>query len=176
MVARRGLYIGLAGVLCVLLLWTQAAAKGVVQITVSGPGLPGEIEIVDADAIALFGEVEYTGHTQSVPEPLPAAYFEIHQTLGYEAEIIATNVYHYYPGGEAGYFYYADVIGGFSTAEGTWFVLAESSDQALRAYLAKLGASPQALGIETPVANAPPQPARFLQLVHRFARMILAAQ
>ena len=78
--------------------------------------------------------------------------------VGTADQIVAYNVHHYYPGqiDTAGFFYYANVVGGWSSAEGKWFASAEDSDRALREFLVSLGA-PRALGADIPGQSSRPE-------------------
>ena len=60
-------------------------------------------------------------------------------------EVIAHNVYHYYPAHDSspGYFLYADVINGGSSLEGMWAPLTEADEQVLHEFLCRLNRSMQ---------------------------------
>lgn len=140
--------------------FATAGAKGIVKVTLAGPGLPAPVERTDPAALELFGDF---GSTEQIAQPASAGaqpYFEIRVSLGAGNEIVAVDVFHYYPasGGQAGYFYYADVINGSSTAEGAYFRLSQETDRELREFLGGLGASlpeAQAGGAADPGRDAP---------------------
>src|SRR5688572_8269730 len=100
-------------------------AKEIIQVTISGPGLAGEIEMTDVEALARFAEFGFGTAQNDADSDVYDGYYVIQFHVGHEDEIVATNVYHYYPLSETGasYIYYADVINGFSTAEGQWYRL-----------------------------------------------------
>ena len=120
-----------------------AFAKELVKVIVLGPGLNGEVEITDPDQVSFFENLIRLPVIEEKPDGLSDAFFEIRMALGSAGEIVAYNVYHYYPaqGQVAGYFYYAGVTEGSSSVEGKWFSLAEDGDRALRELLVSLGAS-----------------------------------
>ena len=122
---------------------TPALAKELVKVIVLGPGLNGEVEITDPDQVSFFENLLRLPVIEEKPDGLSDAFFEIRMAVGSAGEIVAYNVYHYYPAQEdvAGYFYYAGVIEGSSSVEGKWFSLAEDSDRALREFLVSLGAA-----------------------------------
>ena len=120
-----------------------AAAKELVKVIIVGPGLNDEVEITDMEQVRFFEELLRPPFIDEKPEGLSDAFFEIRMAVVSGGEIVAYNVYHYYPaqGDVAGYFYYAGVLEGSSSAEGKWFPLAEDSDRALREFLVSLGAA-----------------------------------
>ncbi|TDI83831.1 MAG: hypothetical protein E2O74_06125 [Chloroflexi bacterium] len=122
---------------------TLAVAKELVKVIVLGPGLNGEVEITDPDQVSFFENLVRLPVIEEKPDGLSDAFFEIRMAVGSAGEIVAYNVYHYYPaqGQVAGYFYYAGVIEGSSSVEGKWFSLAEDGDRALRELLVSLGAA-----------------------------------
>jgi len=122
---------------------SPAAAKELVKVIVLGPGLNGEVEITDSDQVSFFENLIRLPVIEKKPDGLSDAFFEIRMAVGDADQIVAYNVYHYYPAqeGMAGYFYYAGVIEGSSSREGMWFPLAEDNDRALREFLVSLGAA-----------------------------------
>lgn len=122
-------------VVILLMSLSRALAKEIVQVMVSGPGLT--VEVTDADTLSLFREMRFEGMLDSPPSDAGQTFYEIHLILGHEDQIIATDVYHYYPAPAGGYIFYADVINGWSTAEGEWFRLEQASDDALREFIAQ---------------------------------------
>ncbi len=122
---------------------TPALAKELVKVIVLGPGLNGEVEITDPDQVSFFENLIRLPVIEEKPEGLSDAFFEIRMAVGSEDNIVAYNVYNYYPAQVevGGYFYYAGVIEGSSSVEGKWFSLAEDGDRALRELIVSLGAA-----------------------------------
>ena len=122
---------------------SPAAAKELVKVIVLGPGLNGEVEITDSDQVSFFENLIRLPVIEKKPDGLSDAFFEIRMAVGDADQIVAYNVYHYYPAqeGMAGYFYYAGVIEGSSSVEAKWFPLADDGDRALREFLVNLGAA-----------------------------------
>lgn len=134
---RRLLLIAVAA----LLPLGAALAKEIVQVTITGPGLDEAIEVTDEEALSLFRELRFDEGMIVLPPTDPGKpYFEFRLSVGADDQIIATDIHHYYFTLNGGYMYYADVIGGWSDAEGTWFRLSPGSDRALRDFLADRGA------------------------------------
>lgn len=121
---------------------TGVLAKEVVQVTITGPGLNTAVELVEADALAVFQAVRFDEGMITLP-PTDAAgpHFEVRASVGVGDQIVATNVEYYYFTPDSSYMYFADVEGGWSDAEGTWFRLSPESDRALRALLMAEGAA-----------------------------------
>ncbi|MBI5668777.1 MAG: hypothetical protein HZC41_12285 [Chloroflexi bacterium] len=118
-----------------------ALAKEIVQVTISGPGLDNPIKLTAADDLAVFRELRYDEGMIALPPTDPnGPYFEIRTSVGVNDQIVATDVGHYYFTADHSYMYFADVEGGWSDAERTWFRLSAESDRALRAFLADRGA------------------------------------
>lgn len=120
-----------------------ALAKGVVSVTISGPGLETEIEITDPDTMhALLG---LTGNQVFVKPEVGDTFYRVAMGIGDPAtgEVFATNVLHYYPDpqGGQGYVLFTDVEGGSSSAEGQWFRAVPAGEQALHEVLAGHGIS-----------------------------------
>lgn len=121
--------------LLLLLPLSRTLAKEIVLVTISGPGLT-TLEVSDSDSLSLFRDMRFEGMLDSPPSEVGKSFYEIHLILGHDDQIIATDIYHYYPAQKGGYIYYADVINGWSDAEGKWFRLEAASDHALREFLA----------------------------------------
>ena len=141
---RRALIALLLGSTLSAIALTPAAAKEVVKVIIVGPGLNDEVEITDTEQVRFFEQLLLPPFIDEKPDGLSDAFFEIRMAVGSgSGEVVAYNVYHYYPaqGDVAGYFYYAGVLEGSSSAEGKWFPLAEDSDRALREFLVSLGAA-----------------------------------
>ena len=122
---------------------TPAAAKELVKVIIVGPGLNDEVEITDTEQFLFIEELLVAPFIDEKPMGLLDAFFEIRMGYGSAGEVFAYNVYHYYPaqGDVAGYFYYAAVIEGSSSAEDRWFPIAEDDDRELREFLVSLGAT-----------------------------------
>ena len=82
-----------------------------------------------------------SGNALCEPADLVPDYFEVQLAIGDGTQVVATVVYHYFPGInlDHGYMYYADMIGGSSTAEGQWFELEDATDHDLRSILRAAG-------------------------------------
>lgn len=134
MTTRRWLLAALIAVGLGLMSFQATLAKEIVQVTISGPGFSGEVDMSHAEALMRFAELEFEATPDDVESEIYDSYYVIQLHIGYEDEIVATDVYHYYPLSETGtgYIYYADVINGFSTAEGQWYRLTDESDRMLR--------------------------------------------
>jgi hypothetical protein len=128
-------------VLLALLPGGASFAKGIVQITISGPGLDEPLVLTDADHLAEFRDFGFGTLLDDAPAGLDDDYFELRLGIGDGSEVFATNVYHYIPGINAdhGYLYFADVINGESSAEGRWFELGDAADRDLRHILRDAG-------------------------------------
>ncbi len=155
---------------------TPAAATELVKVIIVGPGLNDEVEITDTEQVRFFEELLRAPFIDEKPEGLFDAFFEIRMAVGSAGEIVAYNVYHYYPaqGDVAGYFYYADVLEGSSSAEGKWFPLAEDSDRELREFLVSLGAAGPLT--ESNSTQASPLPLAILLLVLVLASAVVLSR
>lgn len=136
---RRLLFVFI--VLASLLPLGAALAKEIVLVTITGLGLEAALEISDREQLALFERIRYDDGMIALPPTDPAGpHFEIRTSVGAGDEIVATNVHHFYFTSNGGYMYYADVEGGWTDAEQTWFRLSAESDRELRDFLAGQGA------------------------------------
>src|SRR5512143_3025920 len=86
-------------VLVALLPGGAAFAKELVQITITGPGLAETLEVTDAKQLA---DVHFESIMESAlaqaPTELEADYYEVRLAVGDGTHVVATFVYHYYPG------------------------------------------------------------------------------
>ena len=135
--------LALAGLLIALVALIPAGtsfAKEVVQVSITGPGLTNALDITDTDELATFQPL-LEGVPGKQPTEVDADYFELRLAIGDGKEVAATVVYHYFPGINAdhGYLYYAEFIGGTSSAQGQWFELEDRQDRALRTLLRAAG-------------------------------------
>ena len=123
----------------------RAQAKGVIlKVTITGPGLNNEIELTDEESLSVFQEIEVAGQIARPQSADTQSYFDIRMAIGYDTEIFATSVYHYYPasGEHPGYIYSTVINNGISSPEeGQYFLLSEKTNRAFRNLLADLGAS-----------------------------------
>lgn len=145
-----------------------ALAKGIVEITVSGPGLAGEVKVTEPSTIEALAQVGGAGVPANLLPALGEEFYAVRMAFGGETEeILATNVYHYYPdpAGGAGYVLFFDVEGGYSDAEGWWHRAPSAWDGALRGFLAGQGvewniASDPGSGPQSDPATAAADPIR----------------
>lgn len=140
MTRLRRLMLGLSLLTLLVLPWTFARAKEVISVIVSGPGLTGETELTQLHLIEPVAEMRTLDRFDDAPEGIGEHYFVLGLNVGTGQEIVATTVYHYYPttDPDIGYLYYADVMNGYSDAEGDWFRLDAESNRALRDVLFNL--------------------------------------
>jgi hypothetical protein len=124
--------------LCLLASPAGAQAKMLMRITISGPGLTGEVEVTDEEVLHALFDLPAGIRLQEVPMEMGGAYYTIHQEVGDGDRVFAVNVYHYYhdPQGGPGYLLFADVINGSASVEGAWFQPDERTGQALQTFLA----------------------------------------
>jgi hypothetical protein len=142
MKSRHLLVIALA-LLFSLLPLGSALAKGIVRVTITGPGLDGARELTPNAAAE--GLMPLFTDQISPPNGLGADYYTIREEMGFESEVFAANVYHYYPdpqGGD-GYIFYADVENGLSGSEGGWFRINPAVEQIIADVIAQAAFSPQ---------------------------------
>lgn len=116
---------------------TGTLAKEIVKVTISGPGLTGTVEVTDAEALSLFQNMRFGRMQNGKPSEVGETYYEIRLMIGDGKEIFATDIYHYYLTSKGSYLYYADVLNGWSDAEGKWFRLDRTTDAALRDFIAQ---------------------------------------
>src|SRR5215218_4632976 len=92
--------VALAGLLIALVALIPAGtsfAKEVVQVTITGPGLTDALDITDTVGLATFQPL-LEGVPGKQPTDLDADYFEVQLAIGDGKEVVATIVYHYFPG------------------------------------------------------------------------------
>lgn len=164
---RIGLVV-LLSLLIALALPGLASAKGPAQrITIVGPGLEGELEIVnDAALLNALSMTMLEDFMQPVDPPArPAPGFEI--TRFYEANTggyvpFDVVVYHPAPEGEPGAIYYDGIVNGSSEYDGRWFRTNPKGEAALREALAAHGANLDAVAtVTTPYLALSGQGSRF---------------
>lgn len=132
-----------------------AAAKGIVEITISGPGLAGEVKVTDQGTIAALSEVGGGGVPTNLPPGLGDEFYEIRMSIGGEAgRVFATNVLHYYPDPAGGPGYVLFVEGGFSDAEGWWHRAPSAWDSAFRGVLLSHGVDLAAVSLSPSQSQA----------------------
>ncbi|MEL7675038.1 MAG: hypothetical protein AAGU78_14975, partial [Chloroflexota bacterium] len=164
---RIGLVV-LLSLLIALALPGLASAKGPAQrITIIGPGLEGELEIVnDAALLNALSMTMLEDFMQPIDPPArPAPGFEI--TRFYEANTggyvpFDVVVYHPAPEGEPGAIYYDGIVNGSSEYDGRWFRTNPKGEAALREALAAHGANLDAVAtVTTPYLALSGQGSRF---------------
>jgi hypothetical protein len=137
-------------------------AKGVVSVTISGPGLGSEIEVTDPDTAQVL--MDLTGGRVLAQPKVGDTFYRV--AIGFgdpeTGEVFATNVYHYYPNPEGGpgHVLFADVAGDSRSTEGQWFRAAWSAEQALHKVLAGHGISLVSSKSDLPVVAPEKQPAK----------------
>jgi len=100
-----------------------------------------------------FESIMEAGRAEAPTEP-EANYFEVQMAVGDGTQVVATFVYHYYPGINAdyGYLYFADFIGGNADSIGQWFRLNDSVDREFRHLLRDAGVR---FGVSAPNCVSP---------------------
>jgi hypothetical protein len=117
---------------------TTALAKEIVSITISGPGLTGEVDVTDG---AVFAAMQDIGAEWVPANAVPSVgkdFYIVRIGFGDETgEVFATNVYHYYtdPEGGRGYLEYFGMEGGSSSGIGDWFRAPGAWEDAFRGVL-----------------------------------------
>jgi hypothetical protein len=121
----------------------QAQAKELAKVTIRGPGLNGEVELTDRENLNVIDELGFADQTYHPTSVGAEPYFEIRAAVGDGQQIVATNIYYYYPASKEhpGYIYYAGGINAWSSRDGQSFLLPEDTDRKLQELLANLGAS-----------------------------------
>lgn len=115
-----------------------AWAKEAVSITISGPGLAGEIQVTDEGTFRTLSDTGGAGMSASQLPILAEEFYVVRIGIGDETgQVFATTVYHYFadPVGSRGYLQYFDMEGGESSAEGSWFRAPAAWDGAFRSVL-----------------------------------------
>lgn len=139
---RRIMFLGILFVLMALLPSGASFAKEIVQITITGPGLAETLAVTDAQQLATLDLESLMNSSPGVaPSDPEADYFELQLAVGDGNEVIATFVYHYFPGinSDYGYLNFTDMIGDNASSIGGWFRLSDSLDRALRHLLHDAG-------------------------------------
>lgn len=137
-----------------------ALAKEVVQITISGPGLKGEVEVTNQQDFEDIRNMMLPIQLDGPPESIGAEFYTLRFGIGDDkGEVFATNVYHYYPDPEGGlgFVLFADVEGGEASVEGQWFRIDAASDQGIKRALNGFGVT-LAVEAEAPVVEPQSQP------------------
>lgn len=137
-----------------------ALAKGVVEITISGPGLAGEVKVTAQATIDALAQVGGAGVPTNLLPALGEEFYVIRMSIGDGAgKVFATNVVHYYPdpAGGQGYVLFYDVEGGSSDAEGWWHQAPLAWDGAFRHVLRSHGIELTAAVV--PAGESQPEPA-----------------
>lgn len=159
MKVHRMLVVG-AWILAALAPLGVAGAKGVVEITISGPGLAGEVQVTDPATIDALGQLGGAGVPTNLLPALGEEFYVIRMSIGDGAgNVFATNVVHYYPdpAGGQGYVLFYDVEGGSSDAEGWWHRAPSAWDGAFRHVLRSHGIELTAAVV--PAGESQPEPA-----------------
>jgi hypothetical protein len=113
------------------------------KVTISGPGLKGEVEVTDQEILAVLslGAIEDFEHG-SIPAPNVGEGYQITRYF-YDASFDFGRL-RYYPNstGERGYIFFEDgpdLVGDHSRYNGKWFYATPQGDEAMRRLLAELG-------------------------------------
>jgi hypothetical protein len=136
-----------------------AWAKEAVSITISGPGLAGEVQVTDEDVFRALSDTGGADMSASLLPALADEFYVIRIGIGDETgQVFATTVYHYYadPQGSRGYLQYFDVEGGESSAEGNWFRAPAAWDGAFRSVLQSYGVTLDRVPAALPAAQSQP--------------------
>ena len=110
----QGFLVVVAWVLAALVPLGVARAKGVVEISISGPGLTGEVEVTDSQTTAALAEMGGPIVPTNLLPVLGQEFYAIRMSIGDGAgKVFAANVYHYYPDPEGGpgYVLFYDSVG-----------------------------------------------------------------
>lgn len=120
-----------------------AQAKELIKVTITGPGLNGDVELTDTESLKVIRELGFADQIYQPSSVETELYFEIRAALGDSTESVATSIYHYYPASKAhpSYIHYADAINAWSSRDGQSFLLPEDTDRKLHDLLTNLGAS-----------------------------------
>lgn len=126
-----------------LLVIVRAQAKELVKITIAGPGLKGEVELTDQESLKVVNELGFADQIYQRSSPGTEPYFEIRAAVSDNTEIVAIDIYDYYPASKQhpSYIYYPGSVNAWSSRDRQYFLVPEDTDQKLRALLTKLGAS-----------------------------------
>ena len=150
--------IPLVALVLALALVGTTQAKELVKVTIVGPGLTRGVELTDAERLRVFRDLRFADQITQPASTETQPYFELRLGVGTSTKIVATNVYRYYPATRAhpSYIYYADVINGWSSIEGQYFLLPDDQDQAVRNLLISLGASLPSMEVQATPAHTLP--------------------
>jgi hypothetical protein len=125
---------------------TAALAKGDFdRITISGPGLQGEVEVTDRPTLDALGMISLTGSFSEIDAPTaPGNGYEITRSYwdaGRDAFIAFDHVM-FYPGedGATPIVQYIGIMNGSSEYDGDWFQPTEEAARAMDAIVAEHGA------------------------------------
>ena len=119
-----------------------AWAKEAVSITISGPGLAGEVQVTDEADFRALTDMGGAGISASTLPVLGNAFYVVRIGIGDETgQVFATFVYNYYsdPEGGLGYLKLFDMEGGESSEMGKWFRASAVWDGAFRSVLQSHG-------------------------------------
>jgi hypothetical protein len=121
---------------------SSALAKEIVEGTLAGPGLAGEIGLANPQDLEVASAPWFNLESAVPPANLKTAtYYVIRLVVSEEEQIAGKITFHYYPGtdDQPGYFLFADCQGCASNAQ-TWYRIRDQEDLALRQLLVSLGA------------------------------------
>ncbi len=122
--------------------FSRALAKEVVQATLSGPGLVGEIRLSAQQDLEIVSTPWYDLIPVEQPTDLQKdSFYAIRLEIGAEDEILGYEVFNSYPStsDRSGYFFFAKCKGCSSNFE-AWYQIKDEYDLALRQLLVSLGA------------------------------------
>lgn len=122
--------------------FSRALAKEVVQATLSGPGLVGEVQLSAQQDLEIVSAPWYDLVPVEQPTDLQKdSFYAIRLEIGAENEILGSEVFNYYPStsDRSGYFFFAECKGCSSNFE-AWYHIKDEYDLALRQLLVGLGA------------------------------------
>jgi hypothetical protein len=121
----------------------RAQAKEIVKVTITGPGLNGEVELTDTENLKIIDELGFADQIYQPTSIGTEPYFEIRMSVSDGTEIVAIGIYHYYPASKQhpSYIYYPGSINAWSSRDKQYFLVPEDTDQKLRGLLTNLGAS-----------------------------------
>jgi len=128
--------------------FSRALAKEVLQATLSGPGLAGEIQLSAQQDLEIVSAPWF----DLVPVEQPTSLqkediYVLRLEIGGPDEILGSQVFNYYPStsDRSGYFFFAECKGCSSNFE-AWYQIKDEYDLALRQLLVSLGAPAKLTG------------------------------
>lgn len=138
---------------------TVVFAKELGLLTISGPGIKGEVTLKDPDALMGLETSGFFDQTASIkpPEDLGEGY-AITAQLNLDGKMVPYVQMVYYPTteGEPGYVHYtARLTGEKLQSKDRWQVLSRSGDQGIRKLMAASGIAVQSALVKAPEAAAP---------------------